>query len=544
MARGNWVVRAALAVAIAGTVWGGVDVMTSHAAGTAAPQPAAATPWTGTWGDAPQSGGTTRFAQQTYRDVVHTSISGTAARIHLSNVFGSQPVTIADVHVANSTSPAQAKIDTASDRAVTFGGQTTTTIPAGGSVVSDSIAFSVGAESDVDISMYLPNAVTSEDFHQTGLQNTFVTAGDVSTAADFANPQTFQSGFFVTGLDVQNPAAAGAVVTLGASITDGISSANNDNRRWPNDLANRLVGSGRTVGVLNEGISGNDELRDGAGQSALNRFTRDVLQQPNVKWVIYSDDPINDLGGTGAIPTSDQLITGLKQLISEAHQANLVFLCSTLTPAAPRTDWTQTAETAREAINAFIRGTNSGCDGVVDQDTATHDPANPTTYLKAFNSGDNLHPNEDGLQAIANAVNLDTFAPAGTTPIISLRAHANGKFVTAPEEGASPLIASSTTAGKAEQFQLQDLGDNNVSLTAQANGNLVTADNAGTSPLIANRTARGPWETFRLDHNSDGSISLFAYADNEYVTAENAGAAPLIANRTAIGPWEEFDVVQ
>jgi lysophospholipase L1-like esterase len=406
---GNWIVRVALAVAVAGTAWGGVDLM-SYAA------PAADTPWTGTWGAAPEGGGTTTFANQTFRDVVHTSISGTAARIRLSNVFGSAPVSVADVHLANSTSPSRATVDTASDRAVTFGGRTTTTIPVGGSVVSDPVAFAVGAESDVDISMYLPGDVTSEDFHQTGLQNTFRAAGDVSSAADFANPATFQSSFFVAALDVQNANAAGAVVALGASITDGIASGNGANRRWPNDLAHRLVTGGRTVGVLNEGISGNDELRDGAGQSALNRFARDVLGQSNVKWVIYSDDPINDLGGTGAIPTSDQLTTGLKQLISQAHQANVKFLCSTLTPAAPRADWTQQAETSREAINAFVRSANSGCDAIVDQDTATHDPNDPTTYLPAFNSGDNLHPNEAGLQAIADAVDLNTFGPAGTPP--------------------------------------------------------------------------------------------------------------------------------
>jgi hypothetical protein len=37
-----------------------------------------------------------------------------------------------------------------------------------------------------------------------------------------------------------------------------------------------------------------------------------------------------------------------------------------------------------------------------------------------------------------------------------------------------------------------------VSLRANANGQFVTAENAGASPLIANRTAIGPWEEFDL----------------------------------------------
>jgi hypothetical protein len=93
-------------------------------------------------------------------------------------------------------------------------------------------------------------------------------------------------------------------------------------------------------------------------------------------------------------------------MIASAHSHGVKFICSTLTPFQGASYWSAQKETGRAAINAFIRGAGSGCDGVVDQDTATHDPANPTTYLPAFNSGDSLHPNVAGLQAIAEAVNL------------------------------------------------------------------------------------------------------------------------------------------
>jgi len=129
---------------------------------------------------------------------------------------------------------------------------------------------------------------------------------------------------------------------------------------------------------------------------------------------------------------------------------------------------------------------------------------------------------------------------APQTAAISLRAHANGKFVTASSQ---PLIASSSSDGTGQQFDVLDAGSGNIALRAHANGNIVTADNAGASPLIANRTAVGQWETFALLHNGDGSVSLRAQANNMIVTADNAGASPLIANRTAIGPWEEFDLI-
>ena len=131
-----------------------------------------------------------------------------------------------------------------------------------------------------------------------------------------------------------------------------------------------------------------------------------------------------------------------------------------------------------------------------------------------------------------------------TQSVISLRAHANSKYVDAANNGANPLIADSTTIGKNQTFDLFVAPGNTVSLRAHANGKIVTADNAGAAPLIANRGAAGPWETFDLINNADGSVSFRAHANGQIVTAENAGGAALIANRTAVGPWEEFDIVR
>jgi lysophospholipase L1-like esterase len=498
----------------------------------------AAGAWTGTWAVSPQSSGTT-FNRQTLRQIVHTSIAGTSARIQLSNAFGSQPLMVSDVHIAQSSGGSS--IVTTTDKTVTFGGQTSITIAAGALAMSDQIAFAVNALSDVAISFYLPVATSAVTSHQQGTQTNYIQPGDGSANASLPGASTTGSYYILTNLDVQNSSALGAVVTLGASITDGVASSQNSNRRWPNDLAVRIVNSGRIVGVLNQGISGNKLLVDGAGQSALNRFSRDVLSQPNVKWVVFSDDPINDLGASNR-PTSDQLIAGITQLITRAHQSGIKFFGSTLTPFQGAGGWTSQGETERQAINAFIRSGTSGCDGVIDQDVATHDPANPTWYLPAYDAGDHLHPNEAGLQAIANAVNLALFSTTAI-PVISFRARANSRYVTADNGGASPLIANSTTIGTSQQFDEVDQGNGNIALRAHANSRYVTAENAGAAALIANRTAIGLWETFQLIHNSDNTVSLRASVNNMYVTAENAGAAALIANRTTIGTWEKFDLI-
>jgi uncharacterized protein len=157
--------------------------------------------------------------------------------------------------------------------------------------------------------------------------------------------------------------------------------------------------------------------------------------------------------------------------------------------------------------------------------------------IESFSEANFLHLLLGGIQTAAGVVaaNCSVAVPSG----VSLRAHANGKYVNA---GSSPLIASSTTIGTAERFDQIDLTNGNIALRAHANNQYVCAENAGANPLIANRGAVGSWETFQLVHNPDGSISLKAGINGKYVTAENAGGAALIANRTAIGPWEEFDL--
>jgi len=401
-------------------------------AGLAAPalaQGAALTyPWIGTWAVAPQSGTElggpgTSFNQQTLRQTVYTSVAGQVARVQISNTFGTQPLTISDARIALPDPSQAGAIRPATARQLTFGGQTSITIPTGALALSDPVEFPIPALGNVVVDLYLPDATGPATQHSTGLQTNYIAQGDASGQQTLPGAQTTQSYFFLTDLDVQNPPLRGAVVTLGASITDGTASTPNANRRWPNDLARRLVAAGLRVGVLNEGIGGNRLLTDVIGPNAQSRFDRDVLAQPGVRWVIFSDDPINDLGFTalppgtlpGASPgnpTAESLIAGLQQLIARAHQKGIKFFCSTLTPYQGAFYWTPAGEAAREQINAFIRSPDSGCDGIVDQDTATHDPANPTQYLPAYDSGDHLHPNDAGYVAIADAVNLTLFSRA------------------------------------------------------------------------------------------------------------------------------------
>jgi lysophospholipase L1-like esterase len=502
---------------------------------------AASTPWTGTWSASPESGGQS-FSQQTLRQIVHTSIGGTSAQVQVSNVFGTTPLEIADVQVALRSSGST--IVSGSNHTVTFGGQTSITIPAGGLAISDAVAMSVPALSDLAVSIYLPQSTGSSTWHQQGTVTNYIASGDVSGNATLSGAQTTNSYFFLTNLNVQNTAAQGAVVTLGASITDGYASTTDANERWPNDLAVRLANAGQTIGVLNQGISGNRLLVDGSGQSALNRFNRDVLSQPGVKWVIFSDDPINDLGSTSPPPTSAQLIAGLQQLISMAHQNGIKFLCSTLTPYQGASYWTQQGETEREAYNAYVLSAGSGCDGVIDQAAATSNPSDPTMYLPAYDSGDHLHPNDAGYQAIANAVNLNLFGGGAEGPYGGTAAAVPGTV----------QAANYDTGGQGVAYNVTSVNGNGTSYRPDGVDLETTADTQDTTPAGGpydlGWTATGQWFKYTVNVATAGTytVSLRLASPNgvtDGLHIANSSGANLTGNINApdTGGWQTWTTV-
>jgi lysophospholipase L1-like esterase len=314
----------------------------------------------------------TSFRAATLRQIVHISVGGSQVRIRISNLFGAGPLHIEDAHLALRRSGCTVAGKT--DHVLRFEGRSSVVVPPGMEATSDPLRFPLQPLADVAVSVYLPNGVAGSTFHASAHESNCIAKGDQSGRARLSAAHTTGSYYFLTNLDVEGKHLLGSIVTLGASITEGYKATDGANRQWPAVLAQRLAEAGIRAGVLNEGISGNRLLVSGAGESAERRFQRDVLEQPGVKWVIFSDDPINDLGSTRPPPTGAELIGATKHLIAEAHEGHMQFFCSTLTPFQGAGYWTPQEETAWEEYNAFARSRDSGCDAVIDQDRATHDP--------------------------------------------------------------------------------------------------------------------------------------------------------------------------
>jgi lysophospholipase L1-like esterase len=393
-------------------------------------QPAAVGGWVGSWASSqqiPEPGNAlppAALRDATLRQMVHLTVGGGELRVRLSNAFGTTPLTILSVYVARPVSKETGSIDAASDRALTFAGSPSVTIPAGADCYSDPVAFDAPALSDIAITLYLEVPPDRETSHPGSRQTSFLVHGNHVADATLADATSVAHWFLISGVDVrQSTGGAGgaAIVALGDSITDGHATADNSDTRWPDDLARRLQSSPATrdLSVLNVGTGGNRLLLDGSGPNALARFDRDVLAQTGVRYVILLEG-INDLGtATRLAPISaaqhtllvHQMIGAYEQIILRGHAHGITVIGGTITPDGGSDYYHPSAvnEADRQAVNAWIRQPGH-FDAVIDFDHVVRDRKHPDRLLPMYDSGDHLHPSPAGYRAMAAAIPLKFFA--------------------------------------------------------------------------------------------------------------------------------------
>lgn len=376
--------------------------------------------WVGAWAsaqlapDAKNSLAPEDYPNATLRQVVRVSIGGDMLRIKLSNLFGTQPLTIAAARIAVSAAPASARIDPATDRALTFAGATRVTLPAGGETWSDPVKLTVEPLAHLAISLHYPAAPSVQTGHPGSRATSYVLAGDQTAAVDLPSAKTADRWFQIVSIDVVSEKAS-AIVAFGDSITDGYGVQPNTNLRWTDGLIERL--KGKNIAILNLGIGGNRVLADGLGPSGVSRFDRDVLSQSGVTHLIILEG-VNDLGVLNRDQSQDaqinarmakDLISAYAGMVAKARAKGIKAIGATILPYSGSAYYhpPAEAEAARQTINAWIREPGN-FDAVIDWDAVLRDPARPTHLLPAYDN-DGLHPNMAGYRAMADAIPLSLF---------------------------------------------------------------------------------------------------------------------------------------
>ncbi|RQG99792.1 SGNH/GDSL hydrolase family protein [Paraburkholderia dinghuensis] len=354
------------------------------------------------------------IAGRTVRQIVYPTLGGRIVRIRVSNEYGREPLVIEAMGIAPSAGGAATSAATAP---VTFGGRPGVSVPPGGELDSDPVEIDLRAGAPYSISSYVGREQRMAAWHRVASQTNFVSQpGDhVADPSPTAFSQRFTQYAWVTGLAV-DASNASTVAAIGDSITDGMRSSLNQNRRWPDALARRFAREQRQdLAVIDLGISGNRLLSDSPcyGTALERRFARDALRHPGVKTVVLLIG-INDINFQ-AMPAragldcdtphtrvdAEDLIAGYRRVIAQAHAGGVRIVGATLTPASLPPD----REAIREAVNKWIR-TSRAFDDVADFDAALRDPADPGRLRREYDSGDHIHPSDTGYAAMAEAVPL------------------------------------------------------------------------------------------------------------------------------------------
>ncbi|MEU7157226.1 SGNH/GDSL hydrolase family protein [Streptomyces chrestomyceticus] len=379
-------------------------------------RPPSAERWAGTWSAAAaaaEPGKLDGYADTSIRNVVHTSIGGTSARIQLSNLYGTRPLSVGHATLARASAPGDPAATPGTMRRLTFSGRPAVTVPAGGAVTSDPVRLTVPAAADLLVTTYSPAPSGPVTYHPHARQTSYLARGD--RAADTvggAYTRKVTAWRYLTGVDVLGPHTDGTVVAVGDSITDGNTSTPDANHRWPDFLAARLrtePGAPR-YGVLNQGISGNRLLTDSSrwsvsgGPSVLSRLERDVLSRAGVRAVVV-EIGLNDLFKSPRQLDAQKLADGMREIVRRAAERDIQVIGSTLTPFGGHRGYRPELDAVRQDLNAKIRA-GEVYGQYADFDKALRDPHQPLRLRPAHDSGDHLHPSDAGYRAMADAVDL------------------------------------------------------------------------------------------------------------------------------------------
>lgn len=366
-----------------------------------------------------------KFSDETQRISIRNNLTGNQIRLHVSNRYGIEPLSLERVALAKGTKECIFK---ESSKEVSFDGEPRVTLMPGEERYSDPVIFSIQKGDNLLISSYLRDTVTLTcgcTFYSraiTNVQNSF--HGDCTGEEKFMpRPQsdyitcvrnnekyTYLYGFDGIDILVDTDQGVKTWVAFGDSITH--------QSYWTGALSKNLYeGSPNEISIVNCGIGGNRILHKTAetahifnhyGDAGIDRFENDVFGNTPVDGIMVLEG-INDLVHPGMrapmeeTVSAGEIVEGLKVYARIAHEHHKKILAGTLLPCGGADCYTKEAEEKRQTINAWIRK-NKEYDGYLDFDAMVRNKCRPVYLDPSCDSGDHLHPSEMGGELMARAV--------------------------------------------------------------------------------------------------------------------------------------------
>lgn len=349
------------------------------------------------------------LADNSFRQIVQTSIAGKELRLHLSNLFNVDATQIKGVEIAVAkTMGASPEIDESTKVYLTFGGSRSFTMEPGEAVVSDPVKFRLPERTNLAITIHYGSiSKTTLTSHPGSRTTSYIALGDTE---DFSSPAAKTDHWYtISSIDVIPVKKAASICVLGDSITDGRGTTTNGQDRWTDQLSRNLLANKMNLSVLNFGLGGNCILRGGLGPTAKSRYERDLFGQCGVKYIILFEG-VNDIGGTRDTKAT---VEGIKEtwteIVTKAHERGIKVFGATVTPFKGNNYDRGDHGEGRTELNEWIR-TSGVFDGVIDFDAMVRDTQDPLRLDPSFLfENDWLHLNASGYEKMGKGIDLNLF---------------------------------------------------------------------------------------------------------------------------------------
>lgn len=321
---------------------------------------------------------------------IKQNLTGTRIQVELSNEFDAAPLTIEGIKVSLFS-------DFNQSLALTFEGKRAFEIPAGEHLWTDLMDFTVPKGHDLYFELSVRNETNLLATSANLLSRELVTT-------DIQADCTFLYGLTSVKLDTENQAFS--IGFFGDSLTN--------QGHFSDATLLKLYQKELNVTGFNAGISGNrlllagtsdSQWRDSFGDAAIKRFNKDVVTyQPDMVVGLMG---VNDLfhPGTGSaldeLPTAEEMIAGLQQLLNEAAAHGIRYVPLTLPPFAGSINreivsWSKEKEAIRFEVNTWLRTLPD----TIDVAGLLEDPNDSTKLKETFDCGDHLHFSKSGGQVL------------------------------------------------------------------------------------------------------------------------------------------------
>lgn len=334
--------------------------------------------------------------------------SGSALRLHLSNLTGTESVEITKTRIIKDGEAVP----------VRFGGSEKAQIQAGAEIESDDTALFLRAGEEITVSLYLSSCtqMNAGTLLSGPLSKGVYAYGDFAETPSASIPAASKRNtswfYFLNTVDILTEEKNHALICYGDSITA---------QSWPDYLALRCAENGfGDVSIIRRAVCGTRILREydcltyaAYGLKGEKRFSREIRAAGASAVIIQHgiNDIIHPVGVETNIfrpwsdlPSVDELINGVKTLyLKAARERGLSVWSGTLLPIHGWRTYAPFREELREGFNEWLRSSPL-FDGCIDFDKAVRNENERTKFKDGFDSGDHLHPSEEAYKAMANCV--------------------------------------------------------------------------------------------------------------------------------------------